>query len=68
MLDLSDQALKAIAADLDHSLLTAHPRLESPTLEALCAWFAQRLKAEFPALCRVVASRPTVGESCTLNV
>jgi 6-pyruvoyltetrahydropterin/6-carboxytetrahydropterin synthase len=63
-----DQALKAIAADLDHSLLNDHPGLESPTLEALCAWFAQRLKAEFPALCRVVVSRPTVGESCALSV
>ena len=62
-----DQALKAIAADLDHSLLNDHPGLESPTLEALCAWFAERLKGEFPALCRVVVSRPTVGESCALN-
>jgi 6-pyruvoyltetrahydropterin/6-carboxytetrahydropterin synthase len=48
-----DQALKAIAADLDHSLLNDHPGLESPTLEALC---------------RVVVSRPTVGESCALSV
>ena len=63
-----DQALKAIAADLDHSLLNDHAGLESPTLEALCAWFARRLTAQFPGLCRVVVSRPTVGESCALSL
>ena len=62
-----DQALKAVAGELDHSVLNDHPGLESPTLEALCLFFAGRLKARFPALCRVVVSRPTVGESCSLS-
>ncbi|MHB8530072.1 MAG: 6-pyruvoyl trahydropterin synthase family protein [Caulobacteraceae bacterium] len=63
-----DQALRAIAAELDHSLLNDHAGLESPTLEALCAFFAGRLKAGFPGLSRVAVSRPTVGESCVLVV
>jgi 6-pyruvoyltetrahydropterin/6-carboxytetrahydropterin synthase len=63
-----DAALKAIAAELDHSLLNDHPGLESPTLEALCVVFAERLKPAFPGLCRVMVSRPTVGESCSLTI
>ena len=63
-----DAALKSIAAELDHSLLNDHPGLESPTLEALCLVFADRLKPDFPGLCRVTVSRPTVGESCSLTI
>ena len=65
-LALLDQALKAAAGELDHSLLNDHPGLESPTLEALCLFFAGRLKPRFPTLSRVAVSRPTVGESCAL--
>jgi 6-pyruvoyltetrahydropterin/6-carboxytetrahydropterin synthase len=65
-LALLDKALKAAAGELDHSLLNDHPGLESPTLEALCLFFAGRLKPRFPALSRVAVSRPTVGESCAL--
>ena len=61
-----DQALKNVAAELDHSLLNDHAGLESPTLEALCLFFSARLGSAFPALCRIVVSRPTVGESCVL--
>ncbi len=63
-----DGALKAAAAELDHSLLNDHPGLESPTLEALCLHFAAKLRGDFPGLCRVVVSRPTIGESCALGV
>jgi 6-pyruvoyltetrahydropterin/6-carboxytetrahydropterin synthase len=63
-----DAALRAAAGELDHTLLNEHPGLESPTLEALCLYFAGRLRADFPALKRVVVSRPTVGESCSLDV
>lgn len=63
-----DAALKAIAGELDHSLLNDHAGLESPTLEALCLLFAERLKPDFPGLSRVVVSRPTIGESCALQV
>ncbi len=63
-----DGALKAAAGELDHTLLNDHPGLESPTLEALCLYFAGRLGDRFPGLCRVVVSRPTIGESCSLSV
>jgi 6-pyruvoyltetrahydropterin/6-carboxytetrahydropterin synthase len=61
-----DRALKAVAGELDHGLLNEKPGLDSPTLERLCVYFADKLKAEFPGLSRVVVSRPTVGESCAL--
>ncbi|MBV8682008.1 MAG: 6-carboxytetrahydropterin synthase [Caulobacteraceae bacterium] len=61
-----DSALKAACQELDHSLLNDHPGLESPTLEALCVFFAERLSARFPSLARVVVARPTNGERCSL--
>ena len=61
-------ALRAVAGELDHGLLNEKPGLESPTLEHLCLWFAERLKPAFPGLVRVTVSRPTVSESCVLIV
>jgi 6-pyruvoyltetrahydropterin/6-carboxytetrahydropterin synthase len=68
--DLGDleRALKAVAGELDHGLLNEKPGLESPTLEHICLYFAQRLKGDFPGLARIVVSRPTIGESCALNL
>ena len=68
--DLSslDEALRAIAGELDHGLLNERPGLESPTLERLCLYFAERLKPTFAGLSRVVVSRPSVGESCALTL
>jgi len=63
-----DQALKAVAGELDHGVLNDVAGLESPTLERLCQFFAGRLKGQFPGLSRIVVSRPTVGESCALIV
>jgi 6-pyruvoyltetrahydropterin/6-carboxytetrahydropterin synthase len=63
-----DEALRAAAAELDHGHLNEVPGLESPTLERLCQHFAARLKPAFPGLCRIVVSRPTVGESCAMAV
>jgi 6-pyruvoyltetrahydropterin/6-carboxytetrahydropterin synthase len=63
-----DAALREVAGDLDHGLLNDIPGLESPTLEALCLHFAARLKDRFPRLVRIVVSRPSVGESCTMEV
>jgi len=60
--------LKAVADELDHGLLNEKPGLESPTLEHICLYFARRLQPDFPGLARVVVSRPTVGESCALNL
>ena len=63
-----DEALRAVADELDHSLLNEHAGLETPTLERLCAYFAERLGRRFPGLARVVVSRPTVGESCAMVI
>ena len=66
-LDRREAALSAAATELDHSTLNDHAGLESPTLEALCLFFRERLKPGFPSLSRVTVSRPSVGESCALN-
>jgi 6-pyruvoyltetrahydropterin/6-carboxytetrahydropterin synthase len=63
-----DAALKEIASELDHGLLNDIPGLESPTLEALCVHFAKRLRPRFPSVCRIAVSRPSIGESCALEV
>jgi 6-pyruvoyltetrahydropterin/6-carboxytetrahydropterin synthase len=68
--DLADleAALKGVAAELDHGLLNDKPGLERPTLEHICLYFANRLTPAFPGLSRIVVSRPTIGESCALNL
>jgi 6-pyruvoyltetrahydropterin/6-carboxytetrahydropterin synthase len=63
-----DAALKDAAGALDHSLLNETEGLESPTLERLCLWFADRLKPRFPGLKRIEVSRPTIGERCGLSL
>ena len=63
-----DRALRAAAGELDHGMLNEKPGLESPTLEHICLWFAEKLTPTFPSLSRIVVSRPTVGESCALNL
>lgn len=63
-----DRVLKAVAQELDHGLLNEKPGLESPTLEHLCLYFADRLRPAFPGLSRIVVSRPTINESCALVV
>ncbi len=63
-----DAALSESAGALDHTLLNDTPGLESPTLEALCLYFAGRLKPRFPSLARITVSRPSIGESCAMAV
>ncbi|MDO8408800.1 MAG: 6-carboxytetrahydropterin synthase [Phenylobacterium sp.] len=63
-----DSALRAVALELDHGLLNEKAGLESPTLENICLYFADRLKADFPGLTRIKVSRPTIGESCALSL
>ena len=63
-----DVALHAITGELDHGLLNELPGLETPTLERLCLYFAERLKPRFPGLCRITLSRPSIGESCALTL
>jgi 6-pyruvoyltetrahydropterin/6-carboxytetrahydropterin synthase len=63
-----DAALKALAHELDHSMLNEHAGLESPTLERLCLHFAGRLKPQFAGLKRVCVLRPSNGERCVLEL
>jgi 6-pyruvoyltetrahydropterin/6-carboxytetrahydropterin synthase len=63
-----DSALREVAGQLDHGLLNDKPGLDRPTLEHICLYFAERLKGPFPGLCRIVVSRPTIGESCALQI
>lgn len=63
-----DSALRAVALELDHGLLNEKAGLESPTLENICLYFAERLKTGFPGLTRIKVSRPTIGESCALSL
>ena len=63
-----EAALRATAATLDHGLLNDVPGLESPTLEALCVYFAEHLRDRFPGLCRIVVERPSIGERCALTL
>ncbi len=63
-----DEALRAVAAELDHGLLNEKPGLETPTLERLCLHFATQLSPRFPGLSKVVVSRPTIGERCAMVV
>jgi len=63
-----DQALKTVAAELDHGFLNEKPGLELPTLEHLCLYFAEALRPGFPGLCRITVSRPTISESCSLSL
>lgn len=67
-LDSLHVALSGAAEELDHGLLNDRPGLERPTLEALCLHFAARLQPQFPNLSKIVVSRPTISEACTLRL
>jgi 6-pyruvoyltetrahydropterin/6-carboxytetrahydropterin synthase len=61
-------AIKKVREILDHSFLNEIEGLETPTLENICAWVAQRLKPSLPNLRRVAVARPSLGETCTLEI
>ena len=63
-----DAALRDIASELDHGLLNDKPGLETPTLEHLCLYFAKRLRPQFASLARIGLSRPSLGETCVLDL
>lgn len=63
-----ERDLKAAAETLDHGLLNDHPGLELPSLEHLCLWFANRLRGDWPGLCRIEVARPTIYERCVLSL
>jgi 6-pyruvoyltetrahydropterin/6-carboxytetrahydropterin synthase len=44
------------------------PGLETPTLENICVWVADKLRDRLPNLKRVSVARPSLGEMCTIEV
>ncbi|NHK28716.1 6-carboxytetrahydropterin synthase QueD [Parvularcula flava] len=65
--DIND-ALSDIHEQLDHRLLNEIEGLSVPTLENICMWVADKLKARFAGLARVVVERPSNGEACTYTI
>jgi 6-pyruvoyltetrahydropterin/6-carboxytetrahydropterin synthase len=61
-------AMDALKATLDHQLLNEVEGLGRPTLENICSYAAQRLGVRFATLKQVRVSRPSIGESCALDV
>jgi 6-pyruvoyltetrahydropterin/6-carboxytetrahydropterin synthase len=62
------KAISEVRNILDHSFLNEIEGLETPTLENICAWVAERLKPTLPNLRRVSVARPSLGEMCTLEI
>ncbi len=61
-------ALEDLRSLLDHRLLNEVEGLERPTLENICRFAADHLKAKLPGLAEIKVSRPSNGESCVYVV
>lgn len=61
-------AIEEVRKVLDHSFLNEIPGLETSTLENICVWVAEKLKPRLPNIKRVCVSRPSLGESCMIEV
>ena len=55
-------------AERGRRLLNEIDGLSVPTLERICLWAAREIGAELPGLRRVTLSRPSLNESCTLEL
>ncbi len=62
-----DTIIAEVRSELDHRLLNEIDGLSIPTLENICAWLWRRLSNQVPGLSRIMISRPSVGQSCTLT-
>lgn len=61
-------AMEELKRALDHQLLNEVAGLERPTLENICRFAADRLSERFKSLRQVRVARPSIGESCTLDI
>lgn len=61
-------ALQDVAQQLDHRLLNEIEGLSVPTLERVCLWVANMLRPTLPGLTRVTLSRPSLNETCSLDL
>jgi 6-pyruvoyltetrahydropterin/6-carboxytetrahydropterin synthase len=64
-LDDVDVALAGVRSQLDHHMLNEVAGLDLPTMERICLWIYERLKADLPELAAVTLRRPSLGQSCT---
>ena len=60
--------LNRVAGLLDHTLLNEVEGLSVPTLERICLWVANELKTALPGLSKVTLARPSLNESCSLEL
>jgi 6-pyruvoyltetrahydropterin/6-carboxytetrahydropterin synthase len=60
------RAITPLRDRLDHHLLNEIDTLGVPTLENLCTFIANALRAELPALHSVRVWREAMGDGCTL--
>ena len=60
--------LDEIREKLDHAYLNDIEGLQKPSLERLCAWIAAFAQPRLPGLCAVTLARPSLEESCTLEL
>ena len=60
--------LNRVAGLLDHKLLNEIDGLSVPTLERICLWVATELRTTLPGLSKVALARPSLNETCVLNV
>lgn len=61
-------ALEELKGLLDHRLLNEVEGLERPTLENICRFAADHLRARLPGLAEIKVARPSNGESCVYSV
>lgn len=63
-----DPVIDKIRAHLDHAYLNDIDGLKYSTMENLCAWIFDLIKADVPLLYGIELSRPTCGQVCVLTV
>ncbi len=62
------EVIDGVRAKLDHHFLNDIEGLGTPSLEHVARWIADQLGPRFPTLASVTVRRPTLGESCCLEV
>ncbi len=59
-----EEACAQLRDGLDHRFLNEIEGLSLPSLENIARWIWQKLKPEFPGLCRVVVRRASCHQGC----
>ena len=63
-----DPVIDKVKDKLDHAYLNELPGLGVPTMENMCAYIFDLVKADVPGLSAVELSRPTCGQTCKLEL